>query len=77
MNEYTQQLQRNRILRLQEVVEITGLSKATLYRYMGMNPPRFPPSIKIGISAIGFKAEAIALWIAEREIESTTINTIH
>jgi hypothetical protein len=33
-------------------------------------PPRFPSSVKIGITAIGFSEESVNRWMEERKIES-------
>lgn len=77
MSEFLRALDRNRILRMPEVCRIVSLSRQTLYRYMAMDPPRFPQSIKIGICAIGWSAESISQFFAERELESTKIASIH
>ena len=59
----------NRVIRLQEVCDIVGLSRATLYRMM--RESRFPRQIKLSQQAVGWRLEAVLLWLQEREIEST------
>lgn len=58
----------NRIMRMREVCQVVGLSRATLYRLQKLG--RFPHSIQLSYSAVGWKANTIALWLTEREIES-------
>jgi len=70
-------LDRNRILRIREVCEIVGLSRPTIYRYMGMNPPHFPPGIKIGISAVGWRKGAVLDYLEQREAESKQAQGLH
>lgn len=53
-----------RILRLAEVVELTGLSRATIYRLMGEGG--FPSSVEIGQVAIGWYAGEVLEWLATR-----------
>ena len=40
----------HRLLRLPEVMELTGLSKTTIYRLMPL--ARFPPNIKLGSNCV-------------------------
>ncbi len=57
---------RSRVLRLNQVIDAVGLSKATIYRLgkMGL----FPKPFKIGISAVGWDEAEIEFWIFERKI---------
>lgn len=50
-----------KILRLKEVVELTGLSKATIYRYI--KNERFPKQVQLSARAIGFRSSDISAWI--------------
>ena len=63
-----------RILRLHQVTEMIGLSRATIYRLVKMN--RFPKSITIGIKAVGWIEAEIEMWIAERQIFGITVTTL-
>jgi predicted DNA-binding transcriptional regulator AlpA len=76
MSNFLRELDRKRVLKLRDVCKIVCLSRQTIYRYMKMNPPRFPQSVKIGVAAVGWTAESIAHFLAEREIESIKINSI-
>lgn len=53
-----------RIMRLGEVMELTGLSRATLYRLMSEDA--FPQSVEIGKGAIGWHAGEVLEWLATR-----------
>lgn len=57
-----------RFLRIYQVTEAIGLSRASIYRLAQLN--LFPKPIKIGISAVGWAAEEIELWITERKLAS-------
>lgn len=61
----------SRILRLKQVINRSGLSKATLYRLGRLG--HFPKPFKIGLAAVGWDELEIALWIEERKL----LNTIH
>ena len=51
-----------RLLRLPEVTEITGLSKATIYRRLAAG--EFPAPVKVGPKSIRFRADDVEAWIA-------------
>lgn len=53
-----------KLLRLKEVKVMTGLSQATIYRWM--NDDRFPQSIKLAASAVRWPAAEIEGWIRDR-----------
>lgn len=53
------------VLRQPEVTRITGLSRSTIYRLMPVG--KFPKGFKLGERAVGWRAETIETWIAERE----------
>jgi predicted DNA-binding transcriptional regulator AlpA len=44
---------------------------------MGMNPPLFPQSIKIGIAAVGWRRGAVMDFLDEREAESKQLQSVH
>ena len=60
---------RSRILRIDQVTDTVGLSKASIYRLgkLGL----FPKPFKIGISAVGWDEAEIEFWIFERKMEAT------
>jgi prophage regulatory protein len=49
-----------RIIRLPELVQLTGLSAASIYRLIAKG--RFPRAVSLGPQAKGWKASAVALW---------------
>lgn len=60
---------RSRILRIDQVTDTVGLSKASIYRLgkLGL----FPKPFKIGIAAVGWDEAEIEFWIFERKLETT------
>ena len=55
---------RNRILRLPEVLELTGLSKSTLYRRMAVE--EFPQQVKLGgagCRTVGWLENEVYAWM--------------
>lgn len=60
---------RSRVLRLHQVVDAVGLSKATIYRLAKSG--KFPKPFKIGIAAVGWDEAEIEFWIFERKMEAT------
>lgn len=54
----------NSILRLNEVIKLTGLSRSTIYAYIERG--EFPAPIKLGLRAVGWLASDIQNWIQER-----------
>jgi prophage regulatory protein len=60
---------RSRILRLHQVTEAVGLSKASIYRLAKLG--LFPKPFKIGISAVGWDEAEIEFWVFERKIGQT------
>ena len=47
-----------------EVRHITGLSSATIYRYIANK--QFPASIPIGVRAVAWASDDIEAWIIEK-----------
>lgn len=50
------------ILRLKKVLEVTGLSRATLYRRVSLG--QFPRPVKLTGTARGWRQSEIDCWIA-------------
>ncbi|WP_338213393.1 AlpA family transcriptional regulator [Halopseudomonas aestusnigri] len=53
-----------KILRLKAVLARTGLSRATIYRYMNLN--EFPQAIKLGLRSVGWAEHEVEAWLQER-----------
>lgn len=51
----------NKIIRLPEVVEITGLSRSTIY--LRMSKGDFPQSISLGERAVGWLESDVEGWL--------------
>lgn len=56
-------------VRMNDVVEMTGLSKATIYRLIKSGD--FPPIHKLGRRATGFAFSDIEHWVEERREASS------
>lgn len=54
----------NFVMRLPEVMKVTGMSRSLIYRYIKNG--RFPKQIKLGERASGWLAEEIICWVADR-----------
>lgn len=55
---------KERILRLQEVMERTGIGRTCIYNWM--NEGLFPRSIHLGAKAVGWLESEIDAWIESR-----------
>jgi prophage regulatory protein len=53
-----------RLLRISSVMEVTSLSKASIYRKLAEGT--FPAPLKIGKSRVAWRQSAIAAWMAEQ-----------
>lgn len=53
-----------RLLRLPEVIEITGLGRDTIYRYI--REGRFPRQRRISQRASGWREDEICAWVDSR-----------
>lgn len=63
-----------KIIRIKEVCDTVGLSRASVYRLM---PNNFPKPVRIGIKAVGWDVEDIDAWIAERKADTVSTTSIH
>ena len=55
----------DRLLRRQQVLEMTGLSKAALYALIERN--RFPRPVRIGKRAVAWWRSEVVAWMKSRE----------
>jgi predicted DNA-binding transcriptional regulator AlpA len=60
-------LQQNSILLLKDVIAITRLSQATIYRYLKDPDNDFPHPVRLGIKRIGWRASAIENYLLTRQ----------
>lgn len=56
------------ILRLPEVIQITGLSRSSIYRLESLG--QFPSRVKLSESASGWRSEQVQEWIDSRPLAS-------
>ena len=59
-----QQSQTEQIIRLGRVVEITGLSTASVYRLMAAH--KFPQRVRLTEHTVGWRVEQVMAWINQR-----------
>ena len=52
------------ILRLHDVLRLIGVSRSTIYKWVGVGV--FPPPVKLGARAVGWRQSDIYQWLAER-----------
>ena len=57
-------LRRSRFLRLPEVIELTGVSRSTIYRWMANG--EFPKQISIGGNTVAWLEAEVEEWIHTR-----------
>ena len=55
-----------RLIRLPEIVSMTGLQKSSIYEMMGRTPPAFPKSIKLSRRAVCWSLSSVQQFIADR-----------
>ncbi|MCG9655172.1 helix-turn-helix transcriptional regulator [Vibrio vulnificus] len=53
-----------KVLRLKDVLNMTGLSRATIYAHMSQG--KFPHSIALGKGSIGWLESEVQEWISTR-----------
>lgn len=58
-------IDRLKVMRLPQVMENTGLSKAEIYRRMGRG--QFPQAVRLGPRAIGWRAGDVSDWLESLE----------
>jgi len=68
MNTQTVSMQWQGILRLPEVMRLTGLSRSSIYRLEALG--KFPARLKLSESCSGWKAEQVQAWIDSRPLAS-------
>ena len=56
----------DRLLRLREVEEITGLSRSTIYRMLKAG--QFPQSVRVGRKAVRWRLRDINSWMDSRPL---------
>lgn len=54
-----------KVLRLPEVCQVSGLSRATIYKKIAEGG--FPPPLRLGARAVGWRLSDIDAWIAAPE----------
>ena len=54
-----------RILRLPEVCQVSGLSRATIYKKMAEGT--FPTPLRLGARSVGWRLSDLDTWIASTE----------
>ena len=55
-----------KILRLARVIEVTGLSRSSIFSMIKDGTLEFPQPIRLGKRAIGWKHSEIQAWLSDR-----------
>lgn len=63
-----------RLIRLKEVMSITGLSRSSIYRYI--DEGRFPESVAVGVRSVAWIDTEVSRWVASR-IDSRDNNMLY
>lgn len=63
-----------RLIRLKEVMNLTGLSRSGIYKYI--SEERFPPSVELGGRAVAWVESEVHSWI-ESIISHRDRNTLY
>lgn len=53
-----------KIVRLQQLIAMTGLARSTIYKLMGDN--KFPKSVTLGCRSVGWIEEEVQQWLSEK-----------
>jgi prophage regulatory protein len=72
ITEPTTQAKPQRILRLAQVREVTGLGRSCIYQLQALR--QFPQRIKIGVRAVGWIESEVQQWLAKRISQSRAPN---
>lgn len=56
----------NGAFRIKELTEVTGLGRSTIY--LMVSEGRFPKQRQLGTRAVGWLADEVFQWLAEREV---------
>ncbi len=57
-----------RLLRLEDVVNLVGLGKSTIYAHIASGA--FPPPVKVGDRAVRWRLSTIEEWMAGLAVEA-------
>ena len=55
------------ILRLRDVVRMTGISRSRIYVFMSREVDPFPKPIRLGPNSVGWRKTEIVAWLDGRE----------
>ncbi|WP_278420104.1 helix-turn-helix transcriptional regulator [Stutzerimonas kunmingensis] len=59
-----------KLIRLRQVMEVTGLGRSTIYKYIAENC--FPKPVQLGERSVGWVESEVHEWIMERVNERNT-----
>ncbi|WP_080713037.1 helix-turn-helix transcriptional regulator [Bordetella bronchiseptica] len=59
----------SRILRTKDVLQLLGIGRTTLYRWLEQNP-QFPRPVSLGPNSIGWFENELNQWLASRSCAS-------
>ncbi len=59
------QLEERRIIRIDEVSQLTGLARSTIYKKVSEGS--FPPPVRLGARSVGWRLTDIDVWLRAPE----------
>ena len=62
------------LIRLQQVMAASGLSRTSIHRMEAASPPRFPRRRRIGERAVAWDLDEINAWLASRPAADLVCN---
>lgn len=60
------------MLRVREVMRITGLARSTVYKLI--HDGKFPRPVKLGARAVAWRSDVVNGWIEDRTTASANLN---
>ena len=63
-----------KMYRLPAVIEITGLSRSSIYN--AISAGTFPPGVKIGERAVAWREDDLSDWLAQLPSSKTELNLL-
>lgn len=56
-----------KLMKLKEVIHVTSLARATIYKYMNLG--KFPKPVSLGGRAVAWVTDEVEDWVAQRIAE--------
>jgi prophage regulatory protein len=67
-------MEMERIIRRDEVLKITGLTKSSLYR--SISEGEFPRQVRLGKNSVGWHLSSVLAWVHSRPVVEERLTTL-